>query len=825
MATDVSIRVGVDGEKEFRSALNGINSQLKNLSSEMKAAVSSMDGMDDAEARAAKQSDILGRSMDAQKQKISVLSAQYDRQIAKLRELEQAADDAANGQYESQADMVQAVTKANNAYNRQQKVVNDLGTQINNATADLNKMEKEMRDIDSAADKASDAMDDLGDSAQGIGGKLSGAFDGLKGSLLGGGIAGAVSGFVQSAISGIQNLVNETMEYNKIMGTLEVSSQLAGYSADQTAQSYNQLYAIIGDQQASATALSNLQALGLSQQDLTVMIDGTIGAWAKYGDSIPIDSLSEAVNETVKTGTVTGAFADVLNWAAQAAGNAGTAEDEFNAKLQSTQDPAERARMVMDELARQGLPGLAEAFRETNPEIVAMNEANAHLQEALGTIGELLTPIVAGVTEAIAGLLEALAPVGETFISVFQGAMELVAPIVEQLKASFEGVKEAINNAFTPEQQEAIGNFFRTLGEVIIAVPFAVLTGAIQLVIAAFQGLVTIIGAVVGFFTETLPSAIQTVIEWFSQLPSRIAEFFSQVISNVATWASNLVTNMGNAASNAINAVVNFFSELPGKIASFFSQVISNVASWASNLVSNMSNAASNAINAVINFFQQLPGRIADFLSQVISRITQWASDMANKAREGARNVVQNVTSTLRELPSKVLSIGKDVVTGLWNGISSAGSWIRSKISGWCSGIINSIKSFFHIGSPSKLMRDEIGKWLPRGMAEGIEDETKSAVKAAQKMGNAVMSAAALGDISSTMNYGASLVSRPSTSAASALMQAAAVAAGSGGAGRETYHVEIPLTINGKEFYRATFPDLRAALNGNARRTAKTSLV
>mgnify|MGYP000128195874 CR=1 FL=1 len=73
MATDVSIRVGVDGEKEFRSALNGINSQLKNLGSEMKAAVSSMNDMDDAEGRAAKQADILGRSMEAQRQKISVL--------------------------------------------------------------------------------------------------------------------------------------------------------------------------------------------------------------------------------------------------------------------------------------------------------------------------------------------------------------------------------------------------------------------------------------------------------------------------------------------------------------------------------------------------------------------------------------------------------------------------------------------------------------------------------------------------------------------------------------------------------------------------------
>ena len=825
MATDVSIRVGVDGEKEFRSALNGINSQLKNLGSEMKAAVSSMNDMDDAEGRAAKQADILGRSMEAQRQKISVLTAQYDRQIAKLDELARAADDAANGQYDSQEEMIQAVTKANNAYNRQQKVVNDLGTQINNATADLNKMEKEMRDIDSAADKASNAMDDLGDSAQGIGGKLSGAFDGLKGSLLGGGIAGAVSGFVQSAISGIQNLVNETMEYNKIMGTLEVSSQLSGYSAEQTAQSYNQLYAIIGDQQASATALSNLQALGLSQQDLTVMIDGTIGAWAKYGDSIPIDSLAEAVNETVKTGTVTGTFADVLNWAAQSAGNAGTAEDEFNAKLQSTQDPAERARMVMDELARQGLPGLAEAFRETNPEIVAMNEANAHMQESMGKIGEALAPVVATVTEAIAGLLEALAPLGEAFSTVFQGALELVQPIVEGLKESFQGVKDAISSAFTEEQIAAISSFFQTLGEVILAVPFAVLSAAINVVVTAIQLLITVIGALVGFFTETLPAAIQAVIEWFSQLPTKIAEFFSNIIQSVAEWASNLVTNMSNAASNAINAVVNFFSELPGKIAEFFSQVISRVAEWASNLLSNMRDGASNAINAVAEFFSQLPGKVADFLSQVISKVVSWASDMVNKARSGMQNVVNTVTSTLQSLPGKVLSIGKNIVQGLWNGISQAGSWLWGKITGWANSILSKIKGAFGIGSPSKLMRDEVGRWLTVGMAEGIEKEEKAAVDAVKTVRRGLLDAAQFGTIRANVEYGKSLVSAPSPNTPSALLQAATAAAPRGAATREVYQVEIPLVINGKELYRATFNDLRAALNGNARRTAKSSLI
>lgn len=825
MATDVSIRVGVDGEKEFRSALNGINSQLKNLGSEMKAAVSSMNDMDDAEGRAAKQADILGRSMEAQRQKISVLTAQYDRQIAKLDELARAADDAANGQYDSQEEMIQAVTKANNAYNRQQKVVNDLGTQINNATADLNKMEKEMRDIDSSADKASSSLDDLGDAADGIGGKVSGAFSGLKDSILGGGIAGAVSGLVQSAISGIQNLVNETMEYNKIMGTLEIASQQAGYSAEQTAQSYNQLYAILGDQQSSATALQNLQALGLSQQDLTVMIDGTIGAWAKYGDSIPIDSLAEAVNETIKTGTVTGTFADVLNWAAQAAGTAGTAEDEFNAKLQATQDPAERARLVMEELSRQGLPELAQAFRDTNPEIVAMNEANAHMQESMGKIGEALAPVVATVTEAIAGLLEALAPLGEAFSTVFQGALELVQPIVEGLKESFQGVKDAISSAFTEEQIAAISTFFQTLGEVILAVPFAVLSAAINIVVAAIQLLITVIGALVGFFTETLPAAIQAVIEWFSQLPTKIAEFFSNIIQSVAEWASNLVTNMSNAASNAINAVVNFFSELPGKIAEFFSQVISRVAEWASNLLSNMRDGASNAINAVIEFFTTLPGRVQEFLSEVISNIISWASDMVAKAKQGASDVVSNVVTELGNLPGKVISVGKDIVNGLWDGITEKASWLLGKIRDWCGSILNGIKGFFGINSPSRLIRDVVGRSIPEGMAVGIERESKTAMDAAKKLRDDVLSASEIDGVSANMDYAASLVTRPSPNTPSALLRAATAAVPRGATAREVYQVEIPLVINGKELYRATFNDLRAALNGNARRTAKSSLI
>lgn len=132
------------------------------------------------------------------------------------------------------------------------------------------------------------------------------------------------------------------------MGRWKHPAKKAGYSAEQTEQSYKQLYGILGDEQTAATALANLQALGLSQEQLTVLTDAAIGAWATYGDSIPIDGLAEGINETVKAGAVTGTFADVLNWA-------GTSEDDFNAKLEKANSESERMNLVMQELASQGL--------------------------------------------------------------------------------------------------------------------------------------------------------------------------------------------------------------------------------------------------------------------------------------------------------------------------------------------------------------------------------------------------------------------------------------------------------------------------------------
>lgn len=417
MSTDVSVRFGVTGESDLTAALRGVESKIKNLNSEMKAAVTSMAGLDTAETRTAKQTDILGRSMDATKEKIGILSQQYDKAKAKLDQLGAELDEARNAFGENSAEAL----KAEAAFNRQAVTVNNLGTKLNNATADLNKMEAEMRGLDGAADQAEDAVDDVGKALDDMGDSARAGASSLQDAFTG----GAISGAIQSMISGIGDLVESTSEYRRIMGSLEVASQNAGYTVSQTTDSYRQLYGVLADEQSSATALSNLQALGLSHEDLTVLIDGTIGAWATYGDSIPIDSLAEAVNETIRVGKVTGTFADVLNWA-------GTSEDDFNAALEAANTETERANLVLNELARQGLPQAAQQWRENNKALVETNTASANLSDALARAGESLSPLVSTfknfAADVINGFLD-MAENGNIAIPVIAGLAAAVAAL------------------------------------------------------------------------------------------------------------------------------------------------------------------------------------------------------------------------------------------------------------------------------------------------------------------------------------------------------------------------------------------------------------
>lgn len=282
----------------------------------------------------------------------------------------------------------------------------------------------EERPIEEVADAANEAADNLEDAGK----KASSFGDYLKADLISSGAKGI--------ISSMKDMAEETEEYQKIMASLEVSSERAGYTAEETADSYKQLYGVLADDQTAATTTANLQALGLEQDKLIQITNATIGAWATYGDSIPIDGLAEAINETAKVGTVTGGLADVLNWA-------GVSEDEFNEKLATAGTTSGRVNMILKQLAKQGLVEAGESWQENNKNIIESNQASADFQQEMAELGALIQPILTEITKSIAKLLgrfNDLDSGSQVFILTIIGLVAVLGP----LQTAIGGVSAAI---------------------------------------------------------------------------------------------------------------------------------------------------------------------------------------------------------------------------------------------------------------------------------------------------------------------------------------------------------------------------------------------
>lgn len=419
MATrTIATRLTLEGEKEYKKELGEVNQEIGLLSDKLKRA--------DAEFRGQ------ANSIEALTTKNDLLREAQQKQIDKIAKLQTAIEDCGEAYGENDEAVMRfkrQLEKAetdlidlNDELSSNERYLDEARTSADKCAKSIDEYGKQVKD----AAKATDDFNGAGGGKGGIG-NLIGQLGSLKKMLVG----GAVVAGLKATSDAIIGIVDETEEYRKIMGTLEASSQAAGYTAEQTAESYEYLYGVLGDTQTAATTVANLQAIGLAQGDLRGMIDSVIGAWATYGDSIPIDGLAESVNETIQAGQVTGTFADVLNWA-------GVSEDEFNAKLAAANDSTERAQIVLNQLANQGLPETAKAWRDANEDVVAYNESQMKLDEAMGQLGETLAPVAAGLKDVFAEGVYAAADAVAWLIEKIQGAIQWLKDLNDRISNSEE---------------------------------------------------------------------------------------------------------------------------------------------------------------------------------------------------------------------------------------------------------------------------------------------------------------------------------------------------------------------------------------------------
>lgn len=433
----ITTEISIKNEAEFRKQMKAVNNSLSGMKSEMAKVSAEFDGQ--------------ANSAEALRKKQAILQQQYDQQKEKVQAL------------------ARMLESAKSAYDENSDVVLSYQRQLNTATVELIKFDRELKNTDKyldeaaqSADGTASSIDEFGKTVKDAGkegsdgmGQLKEAFGQLGeaaksgdingvvaalGSMKGVLVGGAAVAGAKALADGIVNITESTKEYRTILGTLETSSKQAGYTQEQTTEIYKKFQAVLGDTQKAATATANLQALGLSQENLWTIVEQAIGAWATYGDSIPIDSLSESINETVQVGKVTGVFADALNWA-------GTSEDEFNERLAACADTTERANLVLTQLSEQGLQATGQAWVENNQDIIAANTAQEAMNESMAQLGEALQPASSFLLEYGAALVDVAADGVNALSSLVEWFDNLFNAQQKATQASFEAIDSQYNLA------------------------------------------------------------------------------------------------------------------------------------------------------------------------------------------------------------------------------------------------------------------------------------------------------------------------------------------------------------------------------------------
>lgn len=423
----------------------------------------------------------------------------------------------------------------------------------------------------------------------------------------------------------------------------------------------------------------------------------------------------------------------------------------LNGKISTLKD-------TFNEFAGKAMQGLSDVL--SNTVIPALTGVLSHSDEIMAVLNALLPVIVAvgsafaswkivnfiqdipkmigSVKTAILGVNAALAanPVGavvaaiSALVAVFlylwntseefrQFWTDMWNGIVEW----FSGIIESIVNFFTVTIPEAWESFKTNLQELCDSI------------VQWFQDAWN---SVIAFFTETIPAWIQSVIDWFNQLPYNIGYMVGQIIGHFIQWGIDLKNFVTEDIPAFINSVVEWFKSLPGKIWEWLKSAWEKVKTWGSNIYTSARDWVSKTIDSVVDWFRSLPGKIWTWLTNAVSKVRDWGSNLWNTGINAAKQLVDSVVQKAKELPGKMVDIGINLIKGLWEGIGSVKDWILDKISGFCDGIVDGMLDFFNIGSPSKLMRDMIGKWLPPGIAVGFElaapKASKDMTKEAGKM-------------------------------------------------------------------------------------------
>ena len=488
-----------------------------------------------------------------------------------------------------------------------------------------------------------------------------------------------------------------TQEYRNEQAKLASAFEAAGSSAAVAKNTYNDLYRVLGDGGQATEAANHLAKLTTNEEELAEWTNICKGIYATFGDSLPIEGLTEAANETAKVGQVTGPLADALNWA-------GISEDKFNESLAACANEQEREALI-----RKTLNGLyddaAAKFETNNKQVLKQNEVQAKLQETMAKLGEAVAPVVTAFTNFANQALAIVTPYIQELSDKYMPALEeVLGKVSEALGTAFNFVVQhkemlAVIGGVIATVVTAIGLYnavaavkaamdaaqVATLGALVTA--YAAQAAAMVAAIAPYVAIVAAIAAVIAIIVvcikhwddikaaavkawEGIKSVWAKAGEWFKGIVDAIKKAFD----GIGEWFKNLFAKAWEGIKSAWSGVKDWFRSLLEGIKSIW-QVVKD---WFKTLFSNAWDGIKSAWSGVKSWFSDLWNGI----KSVYSAVSGWFSSIFTTAYNGIRNAFSGITGFF---------------SGIWNDIknifSNVGTAIASGIRGAVSGAINAVLS------------------------------------------------------------------------------------------------------------------------------------
>lgn len=358
---------------QFSASTQDLNRYISQVNSEFKNATASMGKWND--------------NAEGLRAKINQLNGVLAAETKKLEAMESAYSDLVKQ------------GKANT------KEAQQLATAINNQSAKVKETKKNidfysnsLKELEKAGVKTKDELEKVNKKLEGQKQAAKEAGDALaKGAAVG--IAGIATACV-GAVAGLSKLVDETKELRTQLGQLETAFAANDLSADAAKKTYDELYSVLGDSGKATEASMHLAQIAKDEKELESWTNILTGAYARFGDSLPIENIAEGAQTTLTLNQANAGMVDALEFA-------GLNVDDFNAQLQGLATEEEKSAFITETL--NSIYGeSAEKYKEVNKDVIAANDAQNKYNQAMADIADKVQPAITSFKLAMVNVLQTI---------------------------------------------------------------------------------------------------------------------------------------------------------------------------------------------------------------------------------------------------------------------------------------------------------------------------------------------------------------------------------------------------------------------------------